>query len=195
MFATSNAGKVKEVQSFINLNHLRLIPLTEMENYPFPEPVEDGNSFMENALKKARHYYNLIQEPIIADDSGLVVPILNGEPGIFSARYSGKGASDQKNNNLLLEKLKPFTYKDRKAYFKAVVIYKDANQEKTFKGKCWGTIISAPKGDKGFGYDSLFYLEELQKTFAELEPLYKNKYSHRGKAIGRLKEFLIKSKM
>ena len=193
VFATGNSGKVKEVIDFINLSSINLVSLTELENYPFPDAVEDGNSFLENAQKKARHYFHLINEPIIADDSGLVVNALNGEPGIFSARYAGPNATDEQNNIFLLDKLKSANTMDWEAYFIAVIVYKDQYQEVVFEGKSWGRIIENPQGNKGFGYDPIFYINELQKTYAQMEPFEKNKYSHRGKAVEALKKFLINS--
>lgn len=193
IFATTNNGKVKEIRSFLNLDHVQFLSLNDIQNYPFPEPVEDGKTFIENAKKKADHYFKILNKPLIADDSGLVVPALYGEPGIYSARYAGSNASDNDNNNLLLEKLKSFPPEDRKAYFKAVLIYKDKDRELSFEGKCWGQIIMEPKGDKGFGYDPLFYIKKLQKTFAELGPIEKNKFSHRGKAVDKFKKYFTNS--
>ncbi len=191
IFATSNIGKVKEVQYLIDLNNFTLLSLAELENFPFAEVIEDGNSFLENAQKKARHFFKILKKPLISDDSGLVVPALNGEPGIYSSRYAGPHATDEENNELLLKKLSPLLPKNRTAYFKTVLVYKDNKQEAVFEGKCLGRIINSPRGSNGFGYDPLFFVDEIQKTFAELKHYEKNKYSHRGKAIRTLKKFLL----
>lgn len=190
IFASTNSGKVREVQNFLKYTHIELTSLNSLTRAPFPEVKEDGNTFQENALIKARFYFDLIREPIIADDSGLIVPELNGEPGIFSARYAGDNASDDDNNALLLKKLKFIPPEKRQALFKAVVVYKDQYIEKIFEGHCKGTILESPIGKNGFGYDPIFLLRELGKTFAELEPAQKNIYSHRGKAIKKLISFL-----
>lgn len=193
IFASFNKNKVKEVQGMLDLNEITLLSLSDIHGQHIPEAIEDGNSFDENALIKARHYYNILNLPVISDDSGLVVPALNNEPGIYSARYSGPNATDKTNNDLLIKNLKDFSTDMRSAFFQAVVVYKDDAQEKIFIGKCDGIIASKPKGDFGFGYDPLFFIPELGKTYGELTIKEKSKISHRGRAIEGLKEFLKKA--
>lgn len=190
VFASFNKNKVKEVQGMLDLSTIHLLALSDLELEHIPEAVENGKSFQENALIKARHYYNIVNLPVISDDSGLVVPALNNEPGIYSARYSGDSATDKKNNQLLLKKLDGFTGDDRKSYFKALIVYKDAHQEKIFEGSCDGIIAHKEKGLNGFGYDPLFFVPKLNKTYAELTIYEKAKISHRGMAVKSLRTFL-----
>jgi len=194
IFASFNKNKVKEVQKMLNMEDITLLSLSDFRSQDIPEAIENGDSFKENALIKARHYYNILNLPVISDDSGLVVPVLDNAPGIYSARYAGPDATDEKNNELLLEKLKSFTLNKRKAYFVAVVAYKDAATEKTFTGRCDGTITHQARGDFGFGYDPLFFVPSLNKTYAQLSIQEKSKISHRGMAIKALKTFLKKAK-
>ena len=165
VFASFNKNKIKEVQEMLNLDEIMLLSLSDFDNKNIPEALETGTSFEENALIKARYYYNILRLPVISDDSGLVVPALKNAPGIYSARYSGPQATDQTNNDLLLKNLKSFPKDKRDAFFQAVIAYKDKRQEKIFNGKCHGIIATEPKGDYGFGYDPLFYLPELNKTY------------------------------
>ena len=118
----------------LSLDENMLLSLSDFENKNIPEALETGNSFEENALIKARHYYNILKLPVISDDSGLVVPALNNAPGIYSARYSGPQATDQTNNDLLLKNLIQYPKDKRHAFFQAVVVYKDKQQEKIFSG-------------------------------------------------------------
>jgi XTP/dITP diphosphohydrolase len=190
IFATTNKGKISELGHFINIPELELVSLNDLPGAPFPEAIENGKSFGENALLKARHYFDFIREPLIADDSGLIVPALDGQPGILSARYAGEKASDLDNNLLLLRNLNSVVSAKRDAYFKAVIIYKDHTSEITFEGICKGLITNTPVGDKGFGYDPLFFLPEAGKTFGQMNPQEKNLYSHRGKAVNQLRNYL-----
>ena len=193
IFASFNKNKVKEVQGILDLNEIILLSLSDFESQDIPEAIEDGSSFQENALIKVRYYYNILKRPVISDDSGLVVPALNNDPGIYSARYAGPDSTDKKNNALLLKNLEALPKDKRNAFFQAVVVYKDEFQEKVFIGKCNGVIAYTAKGDFGFGYDPLFFVPELNKTFAELTIEEKGKISHRGMAIKGLKKFLKKA--
>jgi len=192
VFASFNKNKAKEVQEMLDINKILLLSLSDFKDQHIQEAIENGQSFKENALIKARHYYNILKLPVISDDSGLVVPALNNEPGIYSARYAGSEATDKQNNDLLLKKLENFPEQKRKAYFKAVIIYKDENREEIFTGTCNGIIADKPKGNYGFGYDPLFYLPSLGKTYAQLTIEEKGQISHRGMAVKSLKEFLKK---
>ncbi len=152
------------------------------------EIEENGNTFIENAIIKAKTVFNKMNLPVIADDSGLIVEEL-GEPGIFSARYAGINATDEENNKKLIKKIKNIS--NRKAYFECALAFID-NSGNIFKAieRCYGEVIDSPKGDKGFGYDPIFFIPELNKTMAELDLSVKNKISHRGKAFKKLVEIL-----
>lgn len=183
VLATNNQGKIREFKSlFQNCNILSLKDINYQD-----EIVEDGNSFTENAIIKAKAIakkYNVIT---IADDSGLEVKALDGAPGIYSARYAGIGHDDKANNELLIKNLKG--KKNRNArYVCAICLYYPNDQYITVLETCEGVIIDEPKGENGFGYDSHFYVEEYGKTFAEITLEEKNKISHRAKALRSLKE-------
>ena len=186
IFATTNEGKITEVNELINSANFELVSLNSIKNKDIPDVEETGGTFLENALLKARTYFAILNEPIIADDSGLVVPALNNEPGIFSARYAGANATYEENNSLLLKKMSSIPVGKRGAFFQSVMVYKDQFQEKIFEGKCYGRIVKKAVGRNGFGYDPLFYYDPLQKTFAQLKLEEKNEISHRGKAVKAL---------
>ena len=156
----------------------------------FPEVVEDGETFEDNARKKARTYFEFTGIPVFADDSGLVIPALNNEPGIRSARYAGETATYADNNQLLMSKIINIPDNQRTGKFVCTICYIDANHEKIITGISDGIILGKLRGQEGFGYDPLFYVPSLGKTFAELSMAEKNKISHRGRAIELLKNFL-----
>lgn len=156
-----------------------------------PEIVEDGDSFLENALKKARAVAERTGEVVLADDSGLEVAFLSGAPGIRSSRYAGAGADDAKNIAKLLAELKDCTLGQRKAAFRCVlVLYSPDGRYETFEGRWEGEIAQAPAGEGGFGYDPVFFLSELGMTAAELPSALKNRISHRAQAFAKLREKL-----
>jgi XTP/dITP diphosphohydrolase len=189
IFASRNEGKVKEIKNMLEGIDIELVSLNKYKNVP--EIVEDGKSFLQNALKKAKKVSEITGEFVLADDSGLQVDALGGEPGIHSARYAGDQASDEENNNKLLAKLKDIPSEKRDAFFCCVlVIYKPDSSYYSFEGKWRGIIIDERCGSNGFGYDPIFYVPELKKTAAELPPEIKNKVSHRGQAFAKLKESL-----
>ena len=185
LIASKNVDKVNEIKSIFNLD---LLSLKDLKNVT--EIEETGNSFTENALIKAKYYYKLFLMPVIADDSGLVVPALNGEPGIFSARYAGKNASYEDNNMKLLAAMKNLKKDKRKAFFICHAVYYDQDVLIETQGKITGIILEKPQGLNGFGYDPLFFLPKTGKTFAELSSTEKNKMSHRYHAFNGLKEKL-----
>lgn len=191
LVATGNPHKVTEILPFMYNRPVALKSLADFDTVP--EIVENGNSFRENALIKAHVCFEHYGMPIIADDSGLEVPILNNAPGIYSSRFSGEDASDLQNNLYLLEKMKPFSGDQRKARFVCTVCYKDRNYEKIFTGITEGIILEDFVGSSGFGYDPLFYLPEIGKTYAELSREEKKSLSHRGKAMRKLLTFLDKT--
>jgi len=186
--ATNNKGKLKEIRKYFDPFNCRMITQEELEIESIPET---GDSFKTNALQKAVHLASFTNYPIIADDSGLVVDALNGEPGIYSARYAGDESNDDDNIDLLLDRMA--REKNRKAYFHCSLIYLDPNNTSNpvlIETQWHGIICSEKSGHKGFGYDPIFFIPELDKTSAELSVHEKNEYSHRGQAMKLLIERL-----
>lgn len=156
-----------------------------------PEIEEDGKSFTENALKKARFYSNYFGKLTLADDSGLEVDILKGLPGIYSARYAGEGVSHQENNRKLLKEMEGIPMSKRGARFRCVIaVVSPDEREGVTEGSCKGRIGLREVGRKGFGYDPLFILPQYGKTMAQLSMEEKNRISHRGKALRKLRKIL-----
>lgn len=189
---TTNKGKLAELREL--LKGLG-VTVKSMADFPgCPDIVEDGSTFRENALKKARAVAAFTGLPALADDSGLEVDALDGAPGVYSARYSGKGADDLKNNRKLLRKLKDVQDKDRGAQFVCVLAFAgppDAGiREKVLRGVVRGRITRELRGERGFGYDPLFYYAKARMTFAEMGPEAKNRVSHRGRALLKFREYL-----
>lgn len=186
--ATKNAHKVAEIKPILKPLNVELKSISHFSH--IPEAIENKNTFSANAKLKAEHYFKYLNRPVIADDSGLVVPALNGEPGIYSARYAGEKSNYTLNNRKLLIKMKNLRGEDRYAYFVCSVIYKDENETFAAEGKCEGRIIYAERGNQGFGYDPIFEYPELKQTFAEIRPEIKNKISHRYLAFIELTKIL-----
>ena len=184
--ATGNKHKIEEISDiFSGIENIEILSIKD--GVEIPEVVEDGATFEENSKKKAVEIAKFLNMITIADDSGLCVDALNGEPGVYSARYSGTG-DDLKNNEKLIENLKGV--ENRKAKFISVITLAKPNGETySFEGEILGEIVDNPRGNTGFGYDPHFYVEEYQKTLAEL-PELKNKISHRAKALEKLKKEL-----
>ncbi len=180
--ATQNKGKIAEI-----VLALRELPVTVVALSDFgqiPEAVEDGTSFLENALLKARHYAKHTGKACLADDSGLEVDALLGAPGIYSARFAGENSDDARNNEKLLAELSKVKKNQRNARFRCVLAFVDTDENfLTTDGICEGRIGEEMQGAGGFGYDSLFYLPKLNKTMAELSKAEKNAISHRGQAL------------
>lgn len=192
VFASGNEGKVREIGEMLDGTGIELVSLKNYANVP--EIIEDQKTFLGNALKKAKTISDFTDEMVLADDSGLVVEALGGEPGIYSARYAGEKATDDDNINLLLEKLKNIPQEKRTAFFCcALVLYKRDGSYDSFEARWHGMIIDDRRGDNGFGYDPVFYDPVRKKTAAELPPEIKNKVSHRGQAFAQLKEALVNS--
>ncbi len=191
LFATTNTGKMREVRALLAPSGIKLYYLKDMD-VVVAAPEETGTTFEENALLKARYYHSLYRMPVIADDAGLVVPALNGEPGVYSARYAGAGADDAQNNKKLLQTIRARKLDRPEAYFKAVVALVTEEEERLFEGTCHGRICNEPRGDNGFGYDPLFEIVEKSCTFAEMDINLKNSVSHRGKAFASLAGYLKK---
>ena len=184
--ATGNKHKIEEISDiFSDIENVEILSIKD--GVEIPEVIEDGTTFEENSKKKAVEIAKFLNMITIADDSGLCVDALNGEPGVYSARYSGTG-DDLKNNEKLIENLKGV--ENRKAKFVSVITLAKPNGETfSFEGEILGEIIDNPRGNTGFGYDPHVYVEEYQKTLAQL-PELKNKISHRAKALEKLKKKL-----
>ncbi|HAB98510.1 MAG TPA: non-canonical purine NTP pyrophosphatase, RdgB/HAM1 family [Parachlamydiales bacterium] len=186
VIASQNVHKVREFRTMLkNLPQLDLLSLRDFPDYlPLPET---GSSFEEIAIAKAVHAAQTLQQWVLAEDSGLIVPALAGAPGIFSARYAGENATDLDNRKKLLEEMRHLLDDDRCAYYECcIAIASPEGLEKCVRGTCEGKIALAEKGNNGFGYDSLFIKHEYNKTFAELEESIKNRVSHRRKALDKL---------
>jgi XTP/dITP diphosphohydrolase len=183
VLASGNRGKLKEFQQLLGNSGFEVLP---QSNFDVPDAIEDGLSFVENAIIKARHAAHLTGLPAIADDSGLEVDALNGQPGIYSARFSGENATDQRNNEKLLTDLKDTPEAERTARFQCLLVFlRHENDPTPFicQGTWEGRILFQPDGENGFGYDPLFWLPEQQCSSAQLAPELKNSISHRGKAM------------
>jgi XTP/dITP diphosphohydrolase len=185
ILATRNKGKIFEYRRLLTGFHVDLKGLNDFGMLPSIE--ENGRSFEENALKKARITAHALGLAAIADDSGLMVEALGGNPGIRSARYAGDDATDGENNLKLLSDMEGIT--ERQAIFICViVIASPIGNTRVYKGMCNGIITQAPVGAGGFGYDPLFYFPPMKKTFAQMTPEEKNSVSHRGNAMNALKD-------
>jgi len=189
VIATTNQGKLKEIREILKGLDVKVKSLAD---YPgCPDVTEDGETFRENALKKAREVAAHTGRLTLADDSGLMVDALDGAPGVYSARFAGNGADDIKNNKKLLKMLKDTPDKERGAKFVCVLaLVGPDGVEKVLKGVVKGRIAHGMRGARGFGYDPLFYYAPARMTFAEMGPEEKNKVSHRAKALKKLKEYL-----
>lgn len=188
VLGTKNQGKIKELRSLFTSFGIDTIGISEIEGLPDIE--ETGNSFEENAAIKAEGIMKYTGLPALADDSGLVVDALNGEPGIYSARYAGNEKNDQKNIEKLLRELKDVPLEKRQARFVCVIAVSFPDQETLLRrGTCEGMIALEEKGNHGFGYDPVFFIPELKKTMAELTPEEKNKISHRSRALQKVAQW------
>jgi XTP/dITP diphosphohydrolase len=187
IIATTNQGKLREIKKILGDLPFDLLSLSDFDNVP--EVVEDRDTFIGNAEKKATEIYDKFQVPVIADDSGLAVDQLNGSPGVYSARYAGEDSSDELNNKKLISELKGLP-SPHPARFISVAVYFDGNDYISASGELVGEIVLSPRGQNGFGYDPLFVPEGYSSTLAELSFEEKNNISHRAKAFNKLKEKL-----
>ena len=188
LVATRNRGKLKEIREI-----LEDVDLLTLDDVGFNWKIKEvGETFCENALIKARFPHDMLNMPVIGEDSGIVVPALGGIPGVYSARFAGENATDEDNNRKLLEMVGKIPPEQRQAYYFCCVAFCDMGKCYTFTGRVDGEITMEPRGRGGFGYDPLFYLAEYGKTMAELLPEEKNRISHRGRAFRKLAEFLRK---
>ena len=188
VLASSNAAKLREISMTLHGLTWEVVPQGQLGVDATDEPHP---TFVENALAKARHASACTGMPALADDSGLCVDALNGSPGVFSARFAGDDANDQNNNAELLRRLAGVT--QRQAHYTCVLVavrsIEDA-EPLVVDARWYGEIAQAPRGEGGFGYDPLFYVSDLGVTAAELDPVQKNRISHRGLALGALAEKL-----
>ena len=186
VLASGNMGKVREFQSLVEQLPLNIIPQSQFD---LEVAEESGLTFVENALIKARHAARHTGLAAIADDSGLVVPALDGAPGIYSSRYAGNTASDADNIDKLLATMQDLEGDKRQAFFVCVLVYLRHAKDPTpiiCQGQWHGHILPQPQGNSGFGYDPVFYIDSLGKTAAELDKAEKNLLSHRGQAMRQL---------
>ena len=190
VFATANEGKVKEIKEILGDFPIEVVSMKEMGITADIE--ENGATFEENSLIKARALVKLTGLPALADDSGLEVDYLNGEPGIYSARYLGRDTDYDYKNKYIIDKLSEAKGEERSARFVCVIsLVLPDGREFVEKGVVEGLIGYEQKGENGFGYDPIFYLPEYGKTSAELPPEEKNRISHRGKALTAMKKLIV----
>jgi len=186
LIATNNLGKVKEIKDILNSSEIKILTMKDFPNLPKVE--EDGKNYQENAFKKAGKISEYTGKICLADDSGLEIDYLKGEPGIYSSRW---GNSDEERINKVLKLLKNVPINKRNAKFicSAVLVFPDGKRYMV-KEECKGSITFKPKGTHGFGYDPIFLVPEYNKTFAELGDEIKNRISHRGKAMRKMAEII-----
>lgn len=190
VLATSNRGKVREIKELCS--EFEVVPYSELiEEFTI---VEDGDTFKENALIKARAVFNALKDKdvvVIADDSGISVDVLEGAPGIFSARYAGEGASDKDNLYKLIEEIKAKGVEKSPAFYTAAIAIVTKNSQQSVHGWMYGTAITEARGEGGFGYDPMFIPLGYDKTLGELENSIKKELSHRSKALKLAHKILI----
>ena len=192
VLATQNRDKREELQEALSEFTVKILSLND---FPFIGEIEEvGQTLQENSMLKAKTVHNLTQLPVIADDTGLEVEALNGAPGIYSARYAGEDVTYEDNVNKLLAEMENIPLENRKAQFRTVISFVDKDRELWTEGRIKGIIGESAKGKNGFGYDPVFFVPELGKTFSELSIGEKNRISHRGLAMKKfrilLREFI-----
>jgi len=191
LLASMNPGKLQEMKELVTGLRFRVLCPVELGIRESPE--ETGDTFMENAVLKAKHYGRRSGRLTVADDSGLSVDALDGGPGLYSSRFGGEGATDADRNRLLLEKLAGVPAERRGARFtSAVAVVRDGDVLFQTEASVEGRIADEPRGANGFGYDPLFFYPRFGRTFGEVPPEEKARVSHRGQAFARLREFLIR---
>ena len=192
VLATHNRDKCAEMEAIMKDMPLQLLTLNEFPG--IEEIIEDGKTLEENALIKAKTVHKITHLPAIADDTGLEVDALGGQPGIYSARYAGENCSYSDNVNKLLKEMANIPPQKRAALFRTAIAYVDENMELTTDGVVEGVIIDVMKGIDGFGYDPVFYLPDMKQTYAEMSMNEKNQISHRGKAVKNM-QILLQSRL
>ena len=190
--STGNKHKLDEIKDILGDLDIEVISKNDIGLGEF-DIIEDGDSLEYNSLKKARALSELTDYMVLADDTGLFVDALNGEPGVFSSRYAGEEANDEKNRLKLLKNMENIPLEERDARFKTVIaLITEDKDNMTVEGICEGSIGFDEKGRNGFGYDSIFIPKAYDKTFAELDADIKNKISHRAKALENLRDTIVK---
>ena len=189
VLATKNSGKIAEFEGLFRGFDLEVKSLNDFG--PIPPVIEDGETFEDNAVKKAQFTAKVLGFPAIADDSGLTVKALGGEPGVFSARYAGEGSTDEANNIKLLRAMKGIEQRES-AFICILAIAVPRGPALIYEGTCEGLITEEIRGSQGFGYDPIFYYPPVNKTFAQMSAAEKNGVSHRGRAMAELKGELEK---
>ena len=188
ILASGNQKKLKELSHILSDFSVELIPQTQLN---VTDAVEDGLTFVENAIKKARHACRHTGKPAIADDSGIEVDYLEGRPGIYSARFAGEQANDENNLQKLLDELNNVPQEKRTARYQCIIVYMQHENDPTpiiCQAHWEGRILTEKVGDGGFGYDPIFYCEQSQKSAAQMTPEEKAAISHRGKALAQFKQ-------
>lgn len=189
LIATNNEGKVRDFEELFKPHGIKVLSLKDLD-----EPIEveeTGMTFEENAILKAEETAKILGKWVISDDSGLEIDALNGEPGVYSARYAGEPKDDEANIDKALIGLADVPEDSRQAQFRCVLAIAGPNLEtKTFAGSCEGTILSERRGDNGFGYDPIFFVPSVGKSMAELSPAEKAAISHRGQAMRKFEQEL-----
>lgn len=188
VLATNNPHKIRELRILLADLDAEIMTLSDFPSVP--ELREDGSTFRENALQKARTVHAATALAALADDSGLEVFYLNGRPGVLSARYAGAHTTDEGNNEKLLGEMRGVPPRRRRAQFRALTAFVDGREEIVTEGICPGQLGESPRGTNGFGYDPIFIPQGFSRTYAELTAEEKNRISHRSRAIGLLKEAL-----
>ncbi|MDZ4713040.1 MAG: RdgB/HAM1 family non-canonical purine NTP pyrophosphatase [bacterium] len=189
LIASNNSHKISEITSLLtSVKDIRILTFSDLGKDI--EVIEDGATIEANAFKKAKEVFEAFNIPALSDDTGLFVDALNGEPGVYSARYAGEDVSYTDNCKKLLVNLTGIKENDRTAEFRSVIcFYVNSNEYYFFEGSCKGMIIDEERGDGGFGYDSLFVMNGMNKTFSEISDEEKNKISHRSAALNKFKDF------
>lgn len=187
VIASQNLHKIREFREMFKTSKKKF-ELLSLHQFPsYSPPPENGKTFKENAQIKAQDAASKLTKWVLADDSGLVVPMLNGEPGVYSQRYAGKDATDIDNRKKLLKRMESLSGVERSAYFEcSLVLCGPDGNLKSVSGQCEGYIIQEERGRNGFGYDSLFVKHDYDKTFAEMDEGVKNRISHRYKAFEKM---------
>lgn len=188
VLATKNKGKIKEMRELLAPMNIEVLSLADF--LPVDDAEENGATFAENAMLKARYYFAHTGTPCLADDSGLEVDALGGRPGVYSARYSGEDATDAANNAKVLREMEGIEKDKRTARFRCAMALVGEGIELTTDGTCEGTLLTEERGKCGFGYDPIFYVPKFDRTLAEMSSEEKNSISHRGAAVRKMADLI-----
>ncbi|MBL7132434.1 MAG: RdgB/HAM1 family non-canonical purine NTP pyrophosphatase [Candidatus Omnitrophica bacterium] len=191
VIATRNKKKLKEIKYMLRGLNLKITSLADYDN--LPKIIEDGLTFQQNAIKKSATIAQYLKKLTLGEDSGLEVPALGNRPGVYSSRYSGKNATDKKNNRKILKELEKVPLKKRNAKYICSVAISDRHKLLgVFEGRCRGLITRRERGKAGFGYDPVFLIPKYNKTFGELGEEIKHRMSHRYKAFRKVRNFILR---